>query len=47
MSGDQYDGQWLNGKMHGRGKFTWSNGEVFDGEWAHDMMIPETQKYEA
>lgn len=43
-TGDVYDGQWENGRMHGRGKFTWSNGEVFDGDWAHDTMIPESQK---
>jgi hypothetical protein len=23
----------MNGKRHGKGKFTWYNGEIFEGQW--------------
>jgi hypothetical protein len=26
-NGDAYEGEWLNGKVHGRGIFTWANGD--------------------
>lgn len=26
-------GQWKDGNHVGRGKFYWSNGDVYDGEW--------------
>lgn len=28
-----YQGEYLRGKRHGKGKFTWVNGEEFEGEW--------------
>jgi len=28
-----YEGQFLNDKRHGRGKYTFQSGEVYDGEW--------------
>ena len=29
----QYDGEWKDGKKHGRGVFTWADGRKYDGEW--------------
>ena len=31
--GDKYEGKWKNGKRHGHGTYTWSNGVKFVGEW--------------
>lgn len=28
-----YTGEFMNGKRHGKGKFTWYNGEIFEGQW--------------
>ena len=27
----------MDGKREGRGKFQWSNGEVYDGEWKSNL----------
>lgn len=32
----QYNGQWVNNKMHGSGVFTWSDGRKYDGEYYDD-----------
>ncbi|KAG2375263.1 hypothetical protein C9374_009886 [Naegleria lovaniensis] len=29
----KYDGQWMNGQMHGQGEFTFANGDMYSGEW--------------
>ena len=29
----QYQGQILDGQMHGSGKLTYENGEYYDGDW--------------
>jgi hypothetical protein len=29
----KYQGQILDGQMHGDGKLTYDNGEYYDGEW--------------
>lgn len=31
--GRKYEGNWLEGKQHGKGKFTTSDGEEKYGEW--------------
>jgi hypothetical protein len=28
-----YDGEWLEDKQHGHGKYYWPNGQFYDGEW--------------
>ncbi|KAL0491800.1 hypothetical protein AKO1_010241 [Acrasis kona] len=33
----RYDGTFLDDEMSGRGKFSWSNGDTFEGDWSHDM----------
>jgi hypothetical protein len=31
-----YKGGFQNGKMHGKGAFVWSSGEMYDGEWQNN-----------
>eukprot|EP00936_MAST-01D_sp_MAST-1D-sp1_P002661 g2661.t1 len=33
MSDYTYDGEWKDGKQHGRGTLTWANGNKYDGNW--------------
>lgn len=28
-----YEGEWLNGEFHGKGKFTWADGSEYDGDY--------------
>jgi hypothetical protein len=30
------DGEWCEGKMHGRGLMKYANGDSYDGEWCKD-----------
>ena len=30
---NRYDGDWKNGKKHGKGTETWVNGEKYSGDW--------------
>jgi len=32
-TGEQYVGEWKDGKRHGQGTFTFADGEVYEGEW--------------
>ncbi len=34
--GKVYEGGWLNYKMHGSGKFTWTDGSWYNGEYVMD-----------
>ena len=34
--GNQYEGDLMNNKRHGRGKMIYSNGDVYDGQWDYD-----------
>jgi hypothetical protein len=33
-----YEGEMKDGRMNGRGKYTWTDGQVYDGEWKDDKM---------
>ncbi|XP_004945158.1 radial spoke head 10 homolog B isoform X2 [Gallus gallus] len=33
---NKYMGDFVNGERHGRGKFIYASGAVYDGEWAHN-----------
>lgn len=35
--GNVYLGQWLNGKMHGRGKLVEPKGHIYEGEWENGL----------
>lgn len=30
---ESYDGEWVNDLMHGRGKYIFANGSVYEGQW--------------
>lgn len=34
----QYQGQIMDGQMHGVGKLTYENGEYYDGEWVRGKV---------
>ncbi len=36
MNGSQYEGEWVNFKRHGKGKFTSADGSVYEGDWVND-----------
>lgn len=36
-----YLGDTVEGKRQGKGKFTWKNGDKYDGEWLNDNMRSE------
>jgi hypothetical protein len=38
-----YLGEWKNGKRHGQGTFTWSDGTVFVGEWKEGKRTEGTE----
>jgi hypothetical protein len=33
-----WEGETLNGKPHGKGKYTFSNGNVYEGEFYNDKL---------
>jgi hypothetical protein len=35
--GGVFEGEWVDGKMHGRGLYTFPNGNKYDGEWRDDF----------
>lgn len=36
MDGDRYEGEWKDGRMHGKGAYHYSNGDKYEGEWKED-----------
>ncbi len=38
----KYQGQILDGQMHGDGKLTYDNGEYYDGEWVKGRLVLDT-----
>ena len=38
-SGSKYIGEWQEDLKHGRGKFVFQSGQVFEGEFRQDKMI--------
>ena len=44
-SGDQYDGQFKNNKFHGKGKYTWNTGDVYEGGFVNGQMEKGDVKY--
>lgn len=37
-TGDSYDGEWFEGDIHGEGRFAFSNGDIFAGEFENNQM---------
>lgn len=40
-SGDLYDGEWREGKKHGKGRFSFASGSTYEGEWRDDRRHGE------
>jgi hypothetical protein len=38
-NGDVYTGNFVNGKFHGKGKYTFADGTVYEGDFARDRFI--------
>lgn len=36
-NGDIYEGKYINGKRHGKGKMTYADGSIYEGEWKNDL----------
>lgn len=36
VNGDVYKGMWSKGKKHGKGNYTYSDGDYYDGDWVKD-----------
>lgn len=36
VNGDRYEGEWRNGRMHGKGVKVMANGDVYNGTWEND-----------
>ena len=47
MSNDvgKYEGQFLKGKKHGYGKFTWADGSYYEGEYKNDQKEGDGRLY--
>ena len=41
--GSTYEGNWVDDKMQGWGKFTDVNGEVYEGEWHDNLLTAQAQ----
>ena len=39
--GDEYVGEWKNGKRYGQGTGTWANGDKYVGEWKDGKVLPK------
>ena len=37
-TGDSYDGDWNENNIEGEGRFTFSNGDIYAGEFKDNMM---------
>ena len=35
---EEYTGEFKENKMHGKGKYVWSNGKIYDGNWKDGLM---------
>ncbi|KAM3874294.1 MORN repeat-containing protein 3 [Diretmus argenteus] len=53
-NGDEYTGEWLDNKKHGKGTHVWKNGAIYVGDWkfgkrdgygTYSILLPETNGY--
>ena len=38
-----YEGEWLNNKIHGQGKYMWADGRIYFGFWVENKMHGDGQ----
>lgn len=43
--GTKYEGQFVNGKMDGRGVMTYNNGDVYDGMFKNNLKHGEGEHF--
>ncbi len=36
VNGDEYTGQWSQGRKQGKGVYNYADGDYYDGEWVKD-----------
>ncbi len=36
QDGSKYEGQWVNGKANGKGRFILADGDIYEGDWMDD-----------
>ena len=44
-SGNKYEGEWLKGVYHGRGKLTYADGRKYDGEWREVRPVYDVDEF--
>lgn len=42
-AGDVFEGEYLNGKRCGKGRYTWANGSFYEGEWLNNCQHGQGQ----
>jgi hypothetical protein len=35
---EKYEGEWFEGKMHGKGIYCYNDGSIYDGTWVNGKM---------
>ncbi len=45
--GSRYEGDWVNGRRHGDGKYTWASGSWYEGGWANDKQSGQGSVWDA
>ena len=45
LGGSSYDGDWVDNKFEGQGKYTWEHGAYFIGAWANNRCVAGVQGY--
>jgi hypothetical protein len=42
----RYEGEWNQGRRHGKGILTFANGDCYDGEWENDRVCLRVRERE-
>ena len=37
-NGERFEGDWVHGKRHGQGTYTYADGSVYTGQWDNDRI---------
>ena len=41
----QYEGDWINNKREGNGKYIWEDGEYYIGQWKNGLRNGKGKEY--